>query len=204
MVEVLGYTLPDAGLIDTEATTANWYFWQPDKTYLVLGQSNKAERSLHLGLVEKDGITVMQRPSGGESVILSAKTLVIGHRLISEKLENPQVYFKRINGSIIAGLASLGISDLGYHGISDITIGPKKILGSSIYRKRNLVFYHAVLNICEDINEIAKYLQHPPKEPDYRKGRKHEDFVTSLSEAGYSFTTSEIVAAIQKEFEKGV
>jgi len=203
-VNVQKYDLPDGGLIDTSATTDDWFFWIPDQAYLILGQSNNAEASLYGELVLQDQIPVYKRPSGGESVILTPKTIVMSVRLLSDRLENPQVYFKRINSAIINGLASLGINDLGYKGISDITIGQKKILGSSIYRKKNLVFYHAVLNVAEDVDMIAKYLKHPTKEPDYRIGRKHKDFVTSLAEAGQIFSSQEIIKAIESEFMKGI
>lgn len=203
-LNVRTYDLPDGGLIDTSATENDWFFWLPDQAYLILGQSNNAEKSLYSELVLQDQIPVYKRPSGGESVILTPKTLVISVRLLSDRLENPQVYFKKINNAIINGLASLGVNDLGYRGISDITIGQKKILGSSIYRKKNLVFYHAVLNIAEDIDEIAKYLQHPTREPDYRVGRKHADFVTSLAEAGHEFSSEQLIKAIETEFKMGL
>lgn len=202
--EVLVYDLPDVDLIDPNADTSDCFFWVPDRCYLVLGQSNKAERSLYLERVEADGIPVLQRPSGGESVILSPRTLVISARLLSEKLENPQVYFKKINGAIIQGLRDLGIDGVDYRGISDITIGSRKILGSSIYRKKNLVFYHAVLNISEDISMIAKYLQHPPKEPDYRQGRNHEDFVTSIQAAGYGLGANQLIPVLEKNIKAAI
>ena len=203
-VEVLEYDLPDGGLIDVAASGDDWFFWLPDQPYLILGQSNNAEKSLFSDLVIQDQIPVYKRPSGGESVILTPKTLVISVRLLSDRLENPQVYFKRINNAIIKGLASLGVKNLGYRGISDITIEQKKILGSSIYRKKNLVFYHAVLNMSEDIALIAKYLQHPSKEPDYRAGRKHKNFVTSLAEAGHDLSAEQLINAIESEFKKGI
>jgi len=204
MVEVQPYDLPDSRLIDPLAKESDWFFWIPDKVYLVLGQSNRASRSLLTELVIADKVAVLKRPSGGESVILSPKTLVIAVRLISDKLENPRVYFKQVNGAIMQGLQNLGIKDVGYRGISDITIGNKKILGSSIYRKRSMVFYHAVLNISEDITLIGKYLQHPPKEPDYRKGRDHSDFVTSIHEAGYPIDSDELVKELGARFNNSV
>lgn len=204
MIRVLDYDLPDGGLIDVSALDNEVLFWVPDNSYLILGQSNSAEKSLHADLVLAENIKVLKRPSGGESVILTPNTLVIAARLISHKLENPQVYFKRINGAVISGLSQLGIQDLAYRGISDVAIGAKKILGSSIYRKKHMVFYHAVLNVSEDINLIAKYLKHPAKEPDYRKGRNHHDFVTSIREAGYPLTSSQIITSLKSELEKEI
>ncbi|MCX6226833.1 MAG: hypothetical protein NTV01_19145, partial [Bacteroidia bacterium] len=173
------YDRPDSVLIDPDATTNAFLVWQPEGTVIVLGQSNQAETAVHTVLAEQDGVPMIKRHTGGQTVILTPRTLVISVRLISEKLENPQVYFKRINQLIIEALSNLGISNLNEKGISDIAIGEKKILGSSIYRKRSMVFYHAVLNISESPEFIGRYLKHPSREPDYRSGRKHEDFVTS-------------------------
>ncbi len=202
MIDVHPYNLPDSALINAEAEDNDWVFWQPDKVYLVLGQSNKADISLYTERVLTDQIPVLKRPSGGESVILTPKTLVISVRLIAEKLENPQVSFRKINNAIIKALTGLGIANLGYRGISDICIGEKKILGSSIYRKKNLVFYHAVLNISEDIELIGKYLRHPSREPAYRMGRDHKEFVTHLLEQGYTIDINDLIEQLNQQFSE--
>lgn len=192
------YNLPDLDIIDA-ASAVSVFVWQPDKTYLVLGQSNKAESSLAMEAVLADGITVVKRPSGGETVLLTPKTLVIGIAFPMETLKNPQEYFRRINESIIAVLSKKGVVNLLQKGISDIAIGEKKILGSSIYRKPNRVFYHAVLNVAEDIGIIAKYIRHPAKEPDYRKGRPHSEFVTSLWNEGFNIPIDSLLIEMEKE-----
>ncbi len=145
-----------------------------------------------------DGITVVKRPSGGETVILTPNTLVIAISFTTETLKNPKEYFHKINDSIIAVLAQQGIQNLLQKGISDIAIGEKKILGSSIYRRPNRVFYHAVLNVAEDIANIAKYIRHPAKEPDYRKGRPHSEFVTSIREQGYDLSVESLLIELEK------
>ena len=202
MIKILDYNLPDSFLIDLNATCTDWFLWVPEQLYLVLGQSNKVENSIFEEKVLADKIPVIKRPSGGETVILSPKTLIISVRMLVEKLENPQVSFKKINNSIISTLESMGVEDLQYRGISDICIGEKKILGSSIYRKKNLVFYHAVLNIAEDIELISKYLRHPPREPEYRKGRSHDEFVTNLYEAGYKIDYEDLIIWIESGFRQ--
>ena len=204
MIEIQKYSLPDHQLIDLEATFNDWLFWIPDEDYLALGQSNKLENSLIVDKVLEDKIKVIKRPSGGESVLLSPNTLVISLRLLTDKLENPQVSFKKINNAIIAALGDLGVKNLKYRGISDICIGEKKILGSSIYRKKHIVFYHAVLNISEEISRISKYLKHPPREPDYRKGRPHSDFVTSLVEQGYDLGKENIINSLKLHFNNSL
>ncbi|MFA6128697.1 MAG: hypothetical protein WC699_15465 [Bacteroidales bacterium] len=200
----LPYPLPDQVLIDPEATANAFMVWQPASTVIVLGQSNQAVTAVHSDLAEQDGVPVYKRHSGGQSVILTPRTLVISVRLISEKLDNPQVYFKRINRLIINTLADLGISNLHEKGISDIAIGEKKILGSSIYRKKSMVFYHAVLNVAETPQFIGRYLKHPDREPEYRTGRKHADFVTSIHLSGFPLGIETIRAAINDALNKNI
>jgi lipoate-protein ligase A len=193
-IKIHEYDLPDISILqDEEWPDYQFFTWIPDSLYLILGQSNKAETSLKLDNVVQDKVKVYKRPSGGESVILSPNTLVISTIIRSEKLENPGKYFDTANRRIIAALGSFGIKNLNQKGISDIAIGDKKILGSSIYRKTNKVFYHAVLNVSEDPRLMEKYLSHPGKEPDYRKGRKHSEFVSSVFGEGYTKNKSDIM-----------
>jgi lipoate---protein ligase len=196
LITVLPYILPDRTIIDSPLPLSVCV-WLPDKTYLILGQSNKAETSLNLEAVLADDVCVMKRPSGGETVILTPKTMVIAISFSTNSLKNPKEYFHKINDSIIAILAEQGIGNLQKKGISDIAIGEKKILGSSIYRRPNRVFYHAVLNVAEDISNIGKYILHPAKEPDYRKGRPHADFVTSIQAEGYTFPIEILIPPLE-------
>jgi lipoate-protein ligase A len=198
MIEVKSYDLKDYSIFDSDKESDS-LIWQPDRTYIVLGRSNRvAEDSVHMDMARENGIAIYKRPSGGEAVILSPNTLVISVKLPLNNEIKTHHYFKLINSSIINALSEMGVIQLGNKGISDISIGMKKILGSSIYRKQKTLFYHAVLNISEPVENISLYLKHPKKEPDYRLGRKHEEFVTSLKNEGYSFSYNDLSAKIQE------
>ena len=177
--------MPDAVLIDPDAGDTAFMVWRPAETCIVLGSSNKAETAVHVEQAEADGVIIYKRPSGGQTVILTPETLVISIRFFSESLDNPRTYFRKINKLIMEGLDGIGISNLSEQGISDIAIGNRKILGSSIYRKKSMVLYHAVLNVSESPGKIGRYLRHPEREPEYRKGREHGEFVTSLLHSGF-------------------
>lgn len=185
MIDVLRYNLPDINIFGETKPDFTFKTWQPDNVYLILGQSNSIDDSLNDEQVEKDKITVYKRPSGGQTVILSPRTLVLSTTITASKFINPYVYFRTINGLIINILQNFKITNLHYKGISDIAIGEKKILGSAIYRNHQKVFYHAVLNVSQNTDMMEKYIKHPVKEPDYRLGRSHADFVTSLQAEGY-------------------
>ena len=198
-ITVKSYDLPDFDIMKHQ-DDFTVKVWRPEQTCLVLGQSNHPETSLIVDSVVKDQIPVYKRPSGGETVILTNKMLVISVAFRVPTLQNPKPYFARVNNGIISALEKQGVRGLNQKGISDIAIYEKKILGSSIYRTTQKMFYHAVLNISENIDTISRYISHPAKEPDYRQGRSHKEFVTSLQEAGYEVSFERLEESIVEEF----
>ncbi len=198
-ITVKSYDLPDFDIMERQ-DDFTVKVWRPEQTCLVLGQSNHPETSLIVDSVVKDQIPVYKRPSGGETVILTNKMLVISVAFRVPTLQNPKPYFARVNNGIISALEKQGVRGLNQKGISDIAIYEKKILGSSIYRTTQKMFYHAVLNISENIDTISRYISHPAKEPDYRQGRSHKEFVTSLQEAGYEVSFERLEESIVEEF----
>lgn len=190
------YNLPDYTIFESEKNF-DYYIGTPDDTYIVLGRSNDIERSINCENVKKDGIITLKRPSGGESVILSPNMLIFSFKYRSERIPNPLKLFKIINSKLIENFSILGIRNLHSKGISDLSIGNMKIMGSSMFTKNNTIFYHGVLNISEDVELIEKYLSHPSKEPDYREKRSHRDFVTSLQRQGYNFKKEALTKSIE-------
>lgn len=198
MIDVLEYNLPDVA-VKLGKPDKKLFVWQPSETYIVLGRSNNAEESLISDTVSKDKITVLQRPSGGETVLLSPQMLVMAALIPIVPQIKSRDYFVACNNVIMNVLSKLGVEHLSTKGISDISIGLKKIVGSAIYRSQEAVFYHAVLNVNEDINLIGKYLKHPKREPDYRLGRTHSEFVTSLWEQNYRIDIERIKTELENK-----
>jgi lipoate-protein ligase A len=190
------YDLPDIELMMENVSPYRCMVWIPESVSVVLGQSNDVESSLYVQNILKDGIPVYKRPSGGESVVLSPRMLVISILKRGDNFRAPGLYFRAYSEKIISALDSLGIVNLRVDGISDICIGDRKVLGSSIYRNKDMVFYHGVLNVSEGTGMLEWYLKHPQREPEYRKGRIHSEFVTSLEEEGYHLDTEEIQRTI--------
>jgi lipoate---protein ligase len=187
-MQLLPYDLPDSALLTDTTAPYRFMIWEPTSNAIILGQSNELESSVFTERAESDGIPVYQRPSGGETVILTPNTTIISILKLEVRLKSPRLYFNSYNEKIITALESLGIKKLRTDGISDICIGKKKILGSSIYRNKERVIYHAVLNRAESTDTIERYLKHPTREPDYRNGRRHSDFVTSIEKEGYALS----------------
>ena len=198
-VHNLHYDLPDINVLK-DNKDFSFMLWRPDTRYIVLGRANSIEKSVLLQHIYEDSVRIVKRPSGGESVLLTPQMIVFSAKMNFREHRNPSVVFKEINGQLIDSLSSIVIKNLDSKGISDISIGEKKIIGSSMHLKGNLLFYHAVLNVNEDIKQISRYLKHPVKEPDYRKGRSHDEFVTSIYKEGYEIDFETIGSSISNAF----
>lgn len=199
-MEIKAYDLADAELLKDNTSGSGYLIWQPPLLCVVLGQSSDPEKSVYQDRVISDRIHLYRRPSGGEAVILSPDTLAISILSREDKFNSPMIYFNRYNEAIRRALATLGIRDLRLNGYSDISIGDKKISGSSIYRSRGRVFYHAVLNVSLSPGVIERYLRHPSREPDYRRRRPHRHFVTSLKHQGFDIPFLDLHKALSRQF----
>ena len=195
------YDLNDFRIFSSEKDHA-YSVWVPDRNYIVLGKANQIDDSVMIEHAQADGVEILKRPSGGEAVFLSPGMLVISYKFICGNRIRIHDYFKIINSKIVSALEDLGIKNLHLKGISDIAIGHKKILGSSMYKKNDTGFYHAVLNVSESVSLMERYLKHPKREPDYRAGRSHDEFVTSLLREGYQQDVDIYSKGIEKKLKE--
>lgn len=172
----------DEDLIEQVREGAVWTYrsWEPERIVVVLGRGNHAEREVWQDRCQDDQIPIIRRRGGGGTVVLSPGVLVLSLVKRVQHQYHFHEYFQQINTYIIAALESLGISNLNQQGYSDICVCNRKILGSSMYRSRDILFYTASLMIANDLRLLDRYLKHPSKEPDYRKGRSHLEFVTTI------------------------
>lgn len=187
MVRALDYSLPDRQLLNEGRN--QFLVWIPDKRYVILGASNNPEEALFTENVEKDNIVVLKRPSGGQTVMLTPGNIILSVVVPNEKGTQPLDLFRNINSLVIDTLIEEGVRGLSLSGISDIAVKNKKIAGSAIYRRQDKLLFHSVINIDEDPSIFERYLRHPSKEPDYRNGRSHADFVVSLRDCGLRGST---------------
>lgn len=198
------YDLPDAAMQRDQDETYRYLVWQPQQTYIVLGRSNNCPQDVvFVEEAHKNKVKICQRATGGQSVVLSPKMLVVSISQTQEDRTSKE-HFYCYNQKIILALKQLKVRDLGQKGISDITIKNKKIAGTAMYRNRHKIFYHAVINIGEDLDIFERYLRYPPKTPDYRQGRSHKEFITSLVVEGYTIDLEIIQKSIEEQLGNSI
>ncbi|MCG8569845.1 MAG: hypothetical protein MJB14_06870 [Spirochaetes bacterium] len=201
-IEIKPYPFQDETVFSQPERGQKCLLLTPDQTIIVLGRGSKEEEELFFYPIIKDDIPVTRRKSGGCTVVLTSRMLIIAFIEQKVKLESPLKYFQKYNEIIINGLNKYGITPVEKKGISDLTIGNLKICGSSIYTNLEKIFFHAVLNIAEDPRLFEKYLKHPPREPDYRQQRKHHHFVSSLKKLGYEVDVENLKKALQISWDE--
>lgn len=197
---VLPYALPDALLLEDRESPYRSLAWIPPEPMVVLGCSSRLERAVEEARIRLDGVPVYRRPSGGESMFLSPRMAAVSLVLDLGRHPLPRTLFSATGAALIRALADMGVSGLRTRGTSDLALGERKILGSAIYQRGTRLFYHAVLNVAEDPGNIQRYLRHPVREPPYRLGRNHDDFVTSLAREGFQVKPEECRGALAAAF----
>ncbi len=151
-------------------------------TALVLGRGSQVFREIHAGDALVDGITLYRRKGGGCSVLLDRGNLILSLAFPVPGILKVKELFNHSNEWLLKGLYDSGIHGIYQDGISDLVISGRKIAGTSFYRSKGIAYYTAAILVSPDITLMEKYLKHPPREPVYRKGRSHSDFVLPLSQ----------------------
>jgi lipoate-protein ligase A len=77
-------------------------------------------------------------------------------------------------------------------GLADLTLGLRKFAGSAQRRLRRTFMVHSSILYNFPLQQISKYTAPPRRQPAYRAGRPHADFVTNLA-----VSRGELVAALQ-------
>jgi lipoate-protein ligase A len=195
-VTLLNYDLPDAVLLTDSGMADRCMIWTPERECVVIGNGSSVDNELHLDRIAADGIPVYRRDSGGCAVVLTPDMIVCSFAIYGAGLRDSIGYFSYFNSIVIDALRSLGVDGLKHRGTSDIAIANRKIAGTAIYRNKHVTFYHAIINLAGDTSPIERYLKMPPRMPDYRNGRSHAEFITSVSETGINPSRSEIEGAV--------
>ncbi len=175
----------------------------PSTTVVVLGSSNDENTEVNKASCAIQKIEVTRRYGGGGTVVLYPGCVVASvGTWVNEPYKN-DLFFKLLNQAVIDALGAEWpkFKNLSQSGISDIVFEQKKIAGTSLFRSRNYLLYQASILVDLNIDLVESCLLHPTKEPDYRKGRRHADFLTGLSTLQEGCTPKKVEDVLQKSFE---
>jgi lipoate---protein ligase len=171
-------------------------------TAAVLGRGGKPDVELELDTLADDGIPVLRRRGGGCAVVLDPGNLVVTVTLPLPGVGQVTSSFDAISRWLIAALDACGIAGVERRGVSDLVLDDRKIGGSCIYRTKDLLHYATTLLVDPDLDLMERYLAHPPREPEYRRGRQHRDFVTTLCACGLADDPDRLARRLDTEVQR--
>lgn len=155
-------------------------FWESDQLAVVLGRSGRAESDVHLAACAAARVPVFERISGGGTVLLGPGCLC--YSLLLSLHLRPELADIRASYQLILNriIQALDVPGAAVRGISDITIGDRKISGNAQRRGRHALLHHGTILYAFDPQDMERFLTAPQKQPPYRNQRSHADFVTSI------------------------
>jgi lipoate-protein ligase A len=158
--------------------------WEPAEPFVVLGYANRVASEADLSVCDALGIPILRRCSGGGTVLQAPGCL--NYSLILRIPDSgPLQTIAGTNRFILekhrAVLQSLLQGEVEVRGHTDMVLGGLKFSGNAQRRKRHALIFHGTFLLQADLKLIGKALRMPSKEPDYRRGRSHLDFLTNLN-----------------------
>jgi len=171
--------------------------YRPSSTIVVLGRGSKPEVELELDACLADGVPLYRRRGGGCSVVLDPGNVIVSVAQPVAGLNHTRRHFDLLTEWLLGRLRAVGLVGIYRDGTSDLAIAERKIAGSCVYRSPGLLYYSTTLLVEPDMDKIERYLKHPPREPLYRRGRSHRDFIGCLAGIGDFTDTADLVAELE-------
>jgi lipoate-protein ligase A len=158
-------------------------FWQWPHHAVVLGAGGRLADEVEESACQADDVPILRRSSGGGTVLLGPGCLLFSLVLRFDRdpaLSDLHASYRFILGRIARSLEPLA-GPIQLQGTSDLALGGRKFSGNAQQRKRTHLLHHGTLLCGFDFAPMERYLKHPPRQPEYRRGRSHADFLVNLS-----------------------
>jgi lipoate-protein ligase A len=197
-MRLLDLTLPtpeenlalDEALLDEAEETADdagvLRLWESPLPFVVLGRSSRIDEETQRAACRALGLPILRRVSGGAAIVAGPGCLMYAVVLSYRRWPQAQTIdgaHQFVLGRLRTGLLRL-VPGAEISGISDLALGGKKFSGNSLRCKRTHLLYHGTLLYDFPMEIVEQALGTPPRQPDYRLGRSHREFVANIPVTG--------------------
>lgn len=156
--------------------------WEPAQPIVVVGRSSRVSAEVDCEQCQQMGIPILRRCSGGATILTGRGCLMYALVLNYERRPTLQMISEAhrfVLETMSEALTSV-VPGIEPRGTSDLTVDGRKFSGNSMRAKRTHLLYHGTLLYDFPLGLITKCLRTPPRQPDYRHERSHDDFLTNL------------------------
>ena len=157
--------------------------WETPAYFVVVGYGNRVATEVEEAACRAAGVGIFRRCSGGGTVLQGPGCLNYALVLPLEEtgplasITGANEFIMRRNRDAVAALVEQSVSVAGH---TDLTLAGRKFSGNSQRRRRRFLLFHGTFLLNFDLGLVERVLRSPSREPEYREGRRHTEFLTNL------------------------
>ena len=156
--------------------------WEFPQVVVVAGRSTKIQTEIDQDYCRTHSIPIYRRCSGGASVVAGPGCLM--YTVILSLSQNPELRkidaaHRHVMAKVLQGLQAQ-VPEVALQGICDLTWKDRKCSGNSLRIARHHLLYHGTILYDFQLEFIARCLTFAPRQPEYRREREHQKFVTNV------------------------
>ncbi len=155
--------------------------WELSKPTVVLGRSSRVDWETNRAFCSARGVQIVRRCSGGASIVGGPGCLMYSAVLSIQR--NPQIAkvdaAHRHAMERVLAATQQQVPAARRAGICDLALAGRKFSGNALRIARRHVLYHGTILYAADLELIARCLEFAPRQPDYRQGRPHHEFIAN-------------------------
>lgn len=163
-----------------------FFIWEAAIPAVVLGRSADVATDVDEESCIRAGVPILRRESGGGTVLLGPGCL--NYTLILSLDLRPALRDVNASYAAILGAVARAASVQGAHREgTDLTVESRKFGGCAQRRRQRTILHHGTILCGFSIADAGRFLKEPRRQPTYRCGRRHHDFLTNVRiDSGFS------------------
>jgi len=178
-----------------EEEEAILFLWQNRDT-VVIGCNQNPWRECDLSAMNRDGVRLARRMTGGGAVFHDEGNLNFSFIVPKERFDVVR------QGSVIAGaLSEVGIQVL-QTGRNDLTVDGRKFSGNAFLHKRRTSLHHGTILIGADMSRLGGYLQVDPAKLAGKGVASVRARVVNLAELVPGLQVEQVKALVRESFSR--
>lgn len=158
-------------------------FWEPRESFVVLGYANSLSESVDVARCRAQGVPIFRRCTGGGTVLQGPGCL--NYSLVLEidpfgplsTIAGSNAFVMEAHRRILQPLTR---GHLEIQGFTDLTWNGAKFSGNAQRRRRRWLLFHGTFLYSFDLDRVEQLLPLPRRQPAYRRGRRHRDFLANV------------------------
>ena len=158
--------------------------WEPARVFVVVGFANRIAVETNQPACAAAAVDIYRRCSGGGTVLQGpgclnySLVLPIPEHGWLASISGTNQFIMHRQREAMESLLGQPVTVCGH---TDLALDGRKFSGNAQRRKRRALLFHGTLLCDFDLPLIGLLLNSPSKEPDYRQGRSHADFLVNLA-----------------------